>query len=86
MAKLSSKTLRQIFEDSIKDSVTYKRLDDGLKNPGHIIFNGVEIYVYIKNLSPAYFENPDVWRARKNQFGQDSTRNAVVAQQVQISD
>ena len=47
MAKLSSKTLRQLFEDSIKDSATFKRLDDGVRNPGHIMFNGVEIFVYI---------------------------------------
>jgi len=64
MAKLSSKTLREIFEDSIKDSATYRKLDDGKKNPGHIIFNGVECYVYIKNLSYAYLGNPDVWRAQ----------------------
>ena len=64
MAKISGKVLREIFEDSIKDSGTYKRLDDGLKNPAHIIFNGVECYVYIKNLSYAYLGNPDVWRAQ----------------------
>lgn len=64
MAKISGKALREIFEESIKDSGTYKRLDDGLKNPAHIIFNGVECYVYIKNLSYAYLGNPDVWRAQ----------------------
>ena len=64
MAKISGKVLREIFEKSIKDSGTYKRLDDGLKNPAHIIFNGVECYVYIKNLSYAYLGNPDVWRAQ----------------------
>lgn len=64
MAKLNGKTLRQLFEDSIKDSATFKRLDDGVSNPGHIMFNGVEIFVYIKNLSSAYFDNPDVWRAQ----------------------
>ena len=64
MAKISGKVLREIFEDSIKDSGTYKMLDDGLKNPAHIIFNGVECYVYIKNLSYAYLGNPDVWRAQ----------------------
>lgn len=64
MAKISGKVLREIFEESIKDSGTYKRLDDGLKNPAHIIFNGVECYVYIKNLSYAYLGNPDVWRAQ----------------------
>lgn len=64
MAKKSGKVLREIFEESIKDSGTYKRLDDGQKNPAHIIFNGVECYVYIKNLSYAYLGNPDVWRAQ----------------------
>lgn len=64
MAKISGKVLREIFEESIKDSGTYKRLDDGQKNPAHIIFNGVECYVYIKNLSYAYLGNPDVWRAQ----------------------
>lgn len=64
MAKISGKVLREIFEESIKDSGTYKRLDDGLKNPAHIIFNGVECYVFIKNLSYAYLGNPDVWRAQ----------------------
>lgn len=64
MAKISGKVLREIFEDSIKDSGTYKMLDEGLKNPAHIIFNGVECYVYIKNLSYAYLGNPDVWRAQ----------------------
>lgn len=64
MAKISGKILREIFENSIKNSGTYKCLDYGMKNPAHIIFNGVEMYVYIKNLSPAYFGNPDVWRAQ----------------------
>lgn len=64
MVKISGKVLREIFEESIKDSGTYKRLDDGQKNPAHIIFNGVECYVYIKNLSYAYLGNPDVWRAQ----------------------
>ena len=64
MTKISRKELREIFEKSIKDSGTYKRLDDGQKNPAHIIFNGVECYVYIKNLSYAYLGNPDVWRAQ----------------------
>ena len=64
MSNLNSRELREIFEDSIKESATYKQLDESLKNPAHIIFNGVEIYVYIKNLSSAYFENSDVWRAQ----------------------
>lgn len=54
----------KIFENAFKDSATFKRLDTELNNPGHIMFNGEEYYVYIKNLSSAYFENPDVWRAQ----------------------
>ena len=64
MGKLSGKVLMEIFEQAFKDSATYKRLDSERCNPGHIMFNGEEYYVYIKNLSPAYFENPDVWRAQ----------------------
>ena len=64
MPNLSSKELREIFEDSIKESATYKLLDDGQKNPCHIIFNGVECYVYIKNLSYSYLGNRNVTRAQ----------------------
>lgn len=39
------------------------RIIDGL-NPFHIILNSKELYIYIKNLSPAYFSNPDVWRVQ----------------------
>ena len=61
MAKISGKVLREIFEESIKDSGTYKRLDDGLKNPAHIIFNGVECYVYIKNLDTGTVSDPETF-------------------------
>ncbi len=64
MGKLSGKVLMEIFEQAFKDSATYKRLESERSNPGHIMFNGEEYYVYIKNLSPAYFDNPDVWRAQ----------------------
>lgn len=64
MGKLSGKVLMEIFEQAFKDSATYKRMDLERNNPGHIMFNGEEYYVYIKNLSPAYFDNPDVWRAQ----------------------
>lgn len=33
-------------------------------NPFHIEVNGKEYYIYIKNLSPAYFQNQDVWRVQ----------------------
>ena len=35
------------------------------------MLNGKELYIYIKNLSPAYFSNPDVWRVqlpKKDEF------------------
>lgn len=64
MGKLNGKVLMEIFEKEFKNSATYKRLDYELSNPGHFMFNGEEYYVYIKNLSPAYFDNPDVWRAQ----------------------
>ena len=38
-------------------------LIDGL-NPFHVEVNEKEYYIYIKNLSPAYFQNPDVWRVQ----------------------
>lgn len=38
-------------------------LIEGL-NPFHVEVNGKEYYIYIKNLSPAYFQNPDVWRVQ----------------------
>ena len=64
MGKLHSKKLMEIFEFAFKDSATFKRLDTEQSNPCHIMFNGEEYYIYIKNLSPAYFDNPDVWRAQ----------------------
>ena len=33
-------------------------------NPFHILLNGTEYWIYIKNLTSAHFENPDVWRAQ----------------------
>ena len=52
------------FEKFFKDSVSYRRLDPEIVNPSHFIFDGIEFYVYIKNLSPAYFSNRDIWRAQ----------------------
>ena len=67
--KISRYTLQQIFIESLEDSDSFKIID-GL-NPFHIMLNGKELYIYIKNLSPAYFTNPDVWRVqlpKKNEF------------------
>ncbi len=33
-------------------------------NPFHILLDGTEYWIYIKNLTSAHFENPDVWRAQ----------------------
>jgi len=60
---LTSNELIQIFEDEMNASATFKHLDDK-KNPCHIMFAGIEFYVYVKNISSAYFSNPDVSRAQ----------------------
>lgn len=39
------------------------RFIEGL-NPFHILLNGTEYWIYIKNLTSAHFANPDVWRAQ----------------------
>ncbi len=39
------------------------RFIEGL-NPFHILLNGTEYWIYIKNLTSAHFTNPDVWRAQ----------------------
>lgn len=60
--KISRYTLQQIFIESLEECNSF-RIIDGL-NPFHIMLNGKELYIYIKNLSPAYFSNPDVWRVQ----------------------
>lgn len=60
--KISRYSLQQIFIESLEDCRAFKIID-GL-NPFHILLNGKELYIYIKNLSPAYFSNPDVWRVQ----------------------
>lgn len=39
------------------------RFIEGL-NPFRILLEGTEYWIYIKNLTSAHFENPDVWRAQ----------------------
>lgn len=60
---LTSAELLNIFVSEMNASATFKFID-GQKNPCHIMFEGVEYYIYIKNLSSAYFSNPDVSRAQ----------------------
>lgn len=60
---LTSAELLNIFIAEMNTSATFKFIDEA-KNPCHIMFEGVEYYIYIKNLSSAYFSNPDVSRAQ----------------------
>ena len=52
--RLTSNELLMVFEEEMKVSSTFKFVGEA-KNPCHIMFEGVEFYVYIKNLSSAYF-------------------------------
>lgn len=60
---LTSAELLNIFVTEMNASATFKFIDE-VKNPCHIMFEGVEYYIYVKNLSSAYFSNPDVSRAQ----------------------
>lgn len=60
---LTSAELLNIFVTEMEVSATFKFIGEA-KNPCHIMFEGVEYYIYIKNLSSAYFSNPDVSRAQ----------------------
>ncbi len=59
--KIERQELKRLFLESLIEG-SYEIID-GL-NPFNIIISGVEYYIYIKNLSPAYFANPDVWRVQ----------------------
>ena len=75
--KISRYSLQQIFIESLENCSSFKIID-GL-NPFHIKLNGRELYIYIKNLSPAYFSNPDVWRVqlpKKDEF--ESIKNGPI--------
>jgi len=63
MSNISSKQLVEIFEHEMSESPSFKHLDNSI-NPCHVVFEGTEFYVYIKNLSSAYFTNKDVCRAQ----------------------
>lgn len=62
MQKKIERTQLQILFTEALNGATFT-LIKGL-NPFHIEINGDEYYIYIKNLSPAYFSNPDVWRVQ----------------------
>jgi len=54
--------LKKLFEEILSNSATYKHIEG--VNPCLIYLDGVEYYIYIKNLSPAQLSNnnPDIWR------------------------
>lgn len=64
MAKTTTKQLVELFLEEMKRSATLKIYGKQDSNPCHIMFNDIEFYVYLKNLSPAYFKNENIWRAQ----------------------
>lgn len=60
---LSSTELLNIFKDLLIDDPIFK-IEGEWSNPCHFTYAQREFYAYIKNLSPAYFSNKDVWRAQ----------------------
>lgn len=59
--KINSQQLQIYFMEALNNvQVTFI---DGL-NPSHVMIAGEEYYIFIKNLSPAYLQNPDIWRAQ----------------------
>lgn len=59
MAKLvETRLLRRLLFDVLKPTT------ESGENPYLVTVNGEQMWIYIKNLSPAYFSNPDVWRAQ----------------------
>lgn len=64
MTKTTTKQLVELFLEEMKRSATLKIYGQQDSNPCHIMFNDIEFYVYLKNLSPAYFKNENIWRAQ----------------------
>lgn len=58
MAHLDARILRRLLFDYLKPTSF-----EG-DNPYLVTINEGKYWIYIKNLSPAYFKNPDVWRAQ----------------------
>lgn len=59
--KIDRQELQMLFLEAL-NGADY-RFIEGL-NPFHILLNSAEYWIYIKNLTSAHFENPDVWRAQ----------------------
>lgn len=63
--KIDRKELKKMLVDNLSKSATFRLLsNDNEINPCRILFDGMEFYIYIKNLSPAQLsnDNPDIWR------------------------
>ena len=58
--KIDRQELQMLFLEALSGA-EYRY--EGL-NPFRILLNGTEYWIYIKNLTSAHFENPDVWRAQ----------------------
>ncbi len=63
--RIEPKELRSLLDEILSNSATYKRLSD-LINPCLIALDGVEYYIYIKNITPTAFPNanPEVIRVQ----------------------
>lgn len=60
--KIESKELIKRFVENFSNSISFSIIQKD--NPCRIYFKGIQMYVYIKNLSPAQLSNvnPDIWR------------------------
>jgi uncharacterized protein (UPF0262 family) len=60
--KIEKEELKNLLDEILSNSATFKHIDG--VNPCRVNFDGVEYYIYIKNLSPAQLSNgnPDIWR------------------------
>ena len=60
---MRSKDLLKVFEQEVANLPTFQYIGEPT-NPCHIMLDDIEFYVYIKNISSAYFSNPDVSRVQ----------------------
>ncbi|MEI8272950.1 MAG: hypothetical protein WCG08_10040 [Paludibacter sp.] len=62
IVKKEREELKYLLDEILSNSATFKHIEG--VNPCRIDFDGVEYYVYIKNLTPAQLSNgnPDIWR------------------------
>ncbi len=58
--KIEKEELKNLLDEILSNSATFKHIDG--VNPCRVNFDGVEYYIYIKNLSPAQLSNgnPDI--------------------------